>query len=86
MQGRLQKVTSAVYAECRECHVRTPPQRIRFVSSHEIHSGTGRADRRWVIRPHPTGWHLEFRDPGDVDATYAGTYGTLKAAQLEACR
>jgi hypothetical protein len=66
--------------------VRTPPQVIRFVNFDETHSGTGRGDRRWVIRPHLTGWRLEFRDPGDVTATYAGTHNTLKAAKAEACR
>jgi len=47
-------------------------------------SGTGRADRRWQIFPVRTGWRLEFRDPGDGIAIYAGTYATASAAQRAA--
>ena len=47
-------------------------------------TGTGYADRRWQIFPVRTGWRLEFRDPGDGIATYAGTYSTVPEAKREA--
>jgi len=47
-------------------------------------SGTGYAGRRWQVLPVRTGWRLEFRDPGDGIATYAGTYATAAAAQRAA--
>jgi hypothetical protein len=47
-------------------------------------SGTGHAGRRWQVLPVRTGWRLEFRDPGDGIATYAGTYATPAAAQRAA--
>jgi hypothetical protein len=48
--------------------------------------GTDAGDRRWEITPVFTGWRLEFRDPGDATATYAGTHTTLEAAKAEAAR
>jgi len=47
-------------------------------------SGTGHAGRRWQVLPVRTGWRLEFRDPGDGIAIYAGTYATAAAAQRAA--
>jgi len=47
-------------------------------------SGTGQAGRRWQVLPVRTGWRLEFRDPGDGIAVYAGTYATSAAAQRAA--
>jgi hypothetical protein len=46
--------------------------------------GTGHAGRRWQVLPVRTGWRLEFRDPGDGIAIYAGTYATPAAAQRAA--
>lgn len=43
-------------------------------------------DRCWHITKVYTGWRLEFRDPGDMTATFAGTHRTLLAAQAEAAR
>jgi hypothetical protein len=59
---------------------------IRFVNYHETYSGTSGGGRRWVITATLTGWRLEFRDPGDVRATYAGTHPSVRAAQREASR
>jgi hypothetical protein len=56
-----------------------------FVNRDNSYTGTGRNDREWRIKATHTGWHLEFRDPGDAEATYAGTHRTLDAAQQEAC-
>jgi hypothetical protein len=69
-----------------EAEVVVSPQVITFVNFHETYSGTGNGGRTWVITPHLTGWRLEFRDPGDAEATYAGTHPTVRAAQTEACR
>jgi hypothetical protein len=59
---------------------------IRFVNYHETYSGKSGGGRRWVITPTLAGWCLEFRDPGDVRATYARTHPTVRAAQREASR
>jgi hypothetical protein len=50
------------------------------------YSGVGPGDRQWQIVPIVTGWRLEFRDPGDHVATYAGSHKTLNAARAEAAR
>jgi hypothetical protein len=50
------------------------------------YSGLSDGDRLWRISPIVTGWRLEFRDPGDQVATYAGSHQTLKAARIEAAR
>jgi hypothetical protein len=50
------------------------------------YSGVGRGTRMWRITPTLTGWHLEFRDPGDTVPTNAGRHRTLVAAQNEANR
>jgi hypothetical protein len=38
------------------------------------------------LAPAGAGWHLEFRDPLDVLATFAGTHATLTMAMTEADR
>jgi hypothetical protein len=50
------------------------------------YSGEGAGRRMWRITPTLTGWHLEFRDPGDTAATNVGRHRTLVAAQNEANR
>lgn len=45
-----------------------------------------RGGRRWWIWSVCSGWRMEFRDPADADSTFAGTFGTLRAAQAEASR
>lgn len=50
------------------------------------YSGIGLKGRRWRITQTFTGWRLEFRDPGDVTATYAGTHATVALAKREAGR
>jgi hypothetical protein len=42
--------------------------------------------RRWRVTRAASGWRLDFRDTGDVRATYAGTFGSLAAAINEARR
>jgi hypothetical protein len=59
---------------------------IDFTNYDGSYSGAGRGQRMWRILPTLTGWRLEFRDPGDRAATYAGTFGTLHAAKREAAR
>lgn len=51
--------------------------------SHVAVSGDG---RRWRIWPVRSGWCMEIRDPSDNRATYADAFGSLEAAQAEACR
>jgi hypothetical protein len=58
--------------------------RIDFSEYEGAHSGVGKANRMWRITRCYTGWHLEFRDPGDMTATYAGIHATLAAAKHEA--
>jgi len=62
------------------------PSRIDFSDYQGTHSGLGENHRMWRITPCYTGWRLEFRDPGDVTATYAGTHATLAGAKNEAAR
>ncbi len=59
---------------------------IDFSNHDGTYVGTGPAGRRWRITTVFTGWRLEFRDPGDMTGTYAGTHATLSAAQREAAR
>jgi hypothetical protein len=59
---------------------------IQFDYYDGTYSGLGRSARMWRITPTLTGWHLEFRDPGDTAATNAGRHYTLVAAQKEADR
>jgi hypothetical protein len=67
-----------------------PPTRdnemIQFQNYDGTYSGQGPDKRMWRITPTFTGWHLEFRDPGDMTATNAGRHSTLAAAQKEADR
>jgi len=58
--------------------------RVVFTEVRGTLSGTGHTGRRWQVLPVRTGWRLEFRDPGDGIATYAGTYATPAAAQRAA--
>lgn len=48
--------------------------------------GVGDGGRRWRVTRAVCGWRLDFRDTGDVRATYAGTFGSLAAALDEARR
>lgn len=48
--------------------------------------GKGKGGRNWRITETLTGWRLEFRDPGDSAATYAGTHATVALAEREAQR
>jgi hypothetical protein len=57
---------------------------IEFVHRNGTYTGVGPGEREWSISSSLTGWRLEFRDPGDEVATYAGTHGSLAAAQREA--
>ena len=59
----------------------TPVTLINFDKFQGTYSGTGLHGRLWRIRRVPTGWRLEFIDPGDGTATYAGTYSSVDAAQ-----
>ncbi len=61
-----------------------PAQMIEFTFHKGTYTGTGQAGRQWRITRAVVGWHMEFNDPGDVSATYAGTYATIFAAQTEA--
>jgi hypothetical protein len=65
--------------------VRTKAQ-IQFSEFDGVHSGTGGSNRMWRITACQTGWRLDFRDPGDMTHTYAGTHATLQAAMAEANR
>ncbi len=59
---------------------------IDFVHRDEVYTGVGVNGRLWHIHVVRSGWHLEFRDPGDARSTYAGTHASLLAAQGEASR
>ncbi len=59
---------------------------IQFVEHDDTYTGTGTGGRRWRISRVFTGWRLEFRDEGDMTATYAGVHVSVKAAQAEAAR
>ena len=48
--------------------------------------GVSESGRRWRVTRAVCGWRLDFRDTGDVRATYAGTFGSLAAASTEARR
>jgi hypothetical protein len=62
----------------------TLPHPNEFVLRDGGYAGSGPRDRRWRITSVVTGWRLDFIDPGDATATYAGTYGSLDAAEREA--
>jgi hypothetical protein len=59
---------------------------IQFVEHDGIYTGSSREGRRWRISRVFTGWRLEFRDEGDMAATYAGVHRSAEAAQAEAAR
>jgi hypothetical protein len=59
---------------------------IDFQDQGGTYSGRGSSLRQWWITTCLTGWRLEFRDPGDLVSTYAGTHASLSAAQKEASR
>jgi hypothetical protein len=59
---------------------------IQFVEDHGTYRGTSRGGRCWRISRVFTGWRLEFRDEGDMTATYAGVHRSVEAAQAEASR
>ena len=60
---------------------------IQFVEDHGTYTGSsGEGRRRWRISPVFTGWRLEFRDEGNMTATYAGVHRSVAAAQAEAAR
>ena len=59
---------------------------LEFVEHEGTYTGTSRGGRRWRISRVFTGWRLEFRDEGDVTATYAGVYRSVEAAKAEASR
>lgn len=57
---------------------------IEFSFHDGTYTGTGPGGREWRITRALVGWQLEFRDPGDQAATYAGTHASVFAAQTEA--
>lgn len=57
-----------------------------FTDDHGTYSGVDEHGRQWCITRTVTGWRLEFRDPGDLTATYAGTHPSLERARVEALR
>jgi hypothetical protein len=59
---------------------------VEFVDDGGTYTGTSRQGRRWRISRVFTGWRLEFRDEGDMTATYAGVHRSVAAAQAEAAR
>lgn len=59
---------------------------VEFVEDDGTYTGIGRGGRRWRISRVFTGWRLEFRDEGDLTATYAGVHRSVEAAQAEASR
>lgn len=56
---------------------------IDFHEEDGVYTGSGNG-RRWRITRAFTGWRLEFIDPGDTAATYAGLHASVAAAQAEA--
>jgi hypothetical protein len=60
--------------------------KIHFQDHEGTYTGRGSSHRQWRITTCPTGWRLEFRDPGDLVSTYAGTHASLSAAKTEASR
>jgi hypothetical protein len=59
---------------------------VEFTEEHDGYSALSENGRRWRIWSVLTGWQMELRDPNDRQATYAGTFGTLASAQVEAAR
>ena len=59
---------------------------IEFAFAEGTYTGVGDTGRQWRITRALVGWQLEFRDPGDQTATYAGTHVSVFAAQTEAGR
>ena len=59
---------------------------MQFVEEHGAYTGSGHTGRRWRMSRVLTGWGLEFRDDGDMTATYAGVHRSVEAAQAEASR
>ncbi len=57
---------------------------IDFQETDGVHRGTGHFGRQWLITRAFTGWRLEFSDPGDTTATFAGVHPTVTAAMAEA--
>jgi hypothetical protein len=49
-------------------------------------TGIGPRGRKWRVYPVPSGWRLEFHDPGDLTQTSAGLHGSRAAAMAEAAR
>lgn len=69
--------------------LRVPWQRsegIAFTEGPDGYRGTGARAREWHITRALTGWRLEFTDPQDDAATFAGVHRTLAEAQMEAGR
>jgi hypothetical protein len=46
--------------------------------------GIGERGRRWRVAHSSTGWRLEYRDPGELTATYVGTHPSREAAVARA--
>jgi hypothetical protein len=67
-------------------HRQSTTTHIEFRNDQGTYSGTGTHGRQWRITPAFTGWRLEFWDPGDSRATYAGTHPSIALAQEEAGR
>ena len=59
---------------------------IEFAEDEAGFRGTGANGRCWRLSRAVAGWRLEFRDPGDDEPTYAGTFGTKERAMGEAGR
>ncbi len=59
---------------------------LEFHEHQGTYTGTAQGGRRWRITRSPTGWRLEFLDPGDSHPTNAGNHRSLEAAKLEASR
>lgn len=57
---------------------------IDFQETTGVFRGSGSSGREWRISRALTGWRLEFTDPGDLVATFAGVHSTLSAAKAEA--
>jgi hypothetical protein len=69
-----------------EHRMRPGRQTVLFSDFRDKNSGTTEGGREWFISPTTLGWRLEFMDPGDDQATYAGTFATIGAAKREALR
>ena len=66
--------------------LQNPAPAIDFADYQGTYTGIGVYGRQWQITPVFAGWRLEFQDPGDEAATYAGTHATLTHAKTEAGR